>query len=125
VRFDAPLLQGKLYWRCRWRVATLGQAIGQRPDPPLLTWSLGCFQQEHQTGVIAQQGRQDLQHDRSRRLCDPVGGAERYQQAFVMKFVKIKFLLGKRFCRQQGASHARILHISSRLPAARAGEALL
>jgi hypothetical protein len=42
-----------------------------------------------------------------------------------MKFVKIKFLLGKRFCRQQGASHTRSLHISSGLPASRAGEALL
>jgi hypothetical protein len=106
-------------------VATPGQAPGQRHGSPLLTYSLAGFQQEHQAGVIAQKGRQDLQHDRLRRLCDPVSESERYQQAFVMKFVKIKFLLGKRVCRQQGASHARILHISSRLPAARAGEALL
>jgi len=125
VLFDAPLIQGKRYWRRHWRVATPGQAIGQRHDSPLLSWSPACFQQEHQARVIAQQGHQDFQHDRSRRLCDPVGGSERYQQAFIMKFVKIKFLLGKRFCRQQGASHARILHISSRLPASRAGEALL
>jgi hypothetical protein len=81
-------------------VATPGQAIGQRRYPPLLTCSLTCFQQEHQAGVIAQKGRQALQHDRARRLCDLVGGSERYQQAFVMKFVKIKLLFGKRFCCQ-------------------------
>jgi hypothetical protein len=81
-------------------VATPGQALGQRRASPLLTCSLADFQQEHQAGVIAQQGRQNLQHHRLRWLCNPVGGAERYEQAFVMKFVKIKLLFGKRFCCQ-------------------------
>src|SRR5262249_56032803 len=55
------------------------------------------------------EGRQHLHHCRPLGLSDPVGGSQRKDQAFFMKFVEIKLLLGKRLCRQQGASHTRIL----------------
>jgi hypothetical protein len=90
-------------------VATSGQLVGQRCNSPLLAYSLACFQQEHHARVITQEGRQHLHHCRPRGLSDPVGGSKRKDQAFFMKFVEIKLLLGKRLCRQQGASHARIL----------------
>ena len=107
--FDAPLLPGQVHGRRQERVSTPSQLVGQRGDPPLLACSRVRFQQEHQAGVIAQEGCQHLYHCRPRRLSNPVGGAERHEQAFVMKFVEIKLLLGKRLCRQTGASHSRVL----------------
>ena len=71
-------------------MAIPGQTVGQRCDPSPLIWRLVRFQQQHQARVIAQKGRQDLPHSRSRRVSAPIGDSERYQQAFIMKFVEIK-----------------------------------